>query len=42
MANGPIYPDYAFTIWTGFGPIHYFYGDGSNWPPQPWLDTRGR
>jgi hypothetical protein len=34
-----IWPDYAFTIWTAYGPIHFYYG-GGNWPKRPWLDTR--
>jgi hypothetical protein len=38
MGSGPVWPEYAFTIWTTFGPLRFYYA--GNWPPQPWLDTR--
>jgi hypothetical protein len=39
MGEGPVYPEYAYTIWSAVGPIHFYYNPG-NWPAQPWLDTR--
>ena len=39
MATGPIYPQYAYTVWTIYGPLRFYYAS-SNWPPEPWLNTR--
>lgn len=40
VANGPVWPEYIYTIWTAFGPVHFYYNPG-NRPARPWNDTRG-
>ena len=32
------WPEYAYTIWTRVGSIHFYYHP-DNWPKTPWLDT---